>query len=70
MCFNRDVDELSISIIPKIFIYLLQLCPCETSLLILLIFSGALEQVAPRGGGCPIPRDTQGQAGWDSENLI
>ena len=27
----------------------------------------ALAQVAQRGGGCPIPGDTQGQAGWDSE---
>ena len=24
----------------------------------------ALEQVAQRGGGCPIPGDTKGQAGW------
>ena len=23
--------------------------------------------VAQRGGGCPIPGDTQGQAVWDSE---
>ena len=28
---------------------------------------GALRQVAQRGGGCPIPGDTQGQAGWGSE---
>ena len=27
----------------------------------------ALAQVAQRGGGCPIPGDTQGQAGWGSE---
>jgi len=27
----------------------------------------ALEQVAQRGGGCPILGDTQGQAGWGSE---
>ena len=27
----------------------------------------ALEQVAQRGGGCPIPRDIQGQAGPGSE---
>ena len=27
----------------------------------------ALEQVAQRGGGCPIPGDVQGQAGWGSE---
>ena len=26
-----------------------------------------LAQVAQRGGGCPIPSDTQGQAGWGSE---
>jgi len=24
-------------------------------------------QVAQRGGGCPIPEGTQGQAGWGSE---
>ena len=30
----------------------------------------ALAQVAQRGGGCPIPGDTQGQAGRDSEYLI
>ena len=24
----------------------------------------AVEQVAQRGGGCPIPEDTQGQVGW------
>jgi len=24
----------------------------------------ALAQVAQSGGGCPIPGDTQGQAGW------
>ena len=29
-----------------------------------------LAQVAPRGGGCPIPADTQGQAGLGSEHLI
>ena len=27
----------------------------------------ALAQVAQRGGGCPIPGDIQGQAGWGSE---
>ena len=27
------------------------------------------EQVAQRGGGCPIPEDIQGQAGWGSEQL-
>ena len=27
----------------------------------------ALEQVAQRGGGCPTPGDTQGQAGWGAE---
>jgi len=27
----------------------------------------ALAQVAEIGGGCPIPGDTQGQAGWGSE---
>ena len=26
--------------------------------------TGALAQVARRGGGCPIPGNTQGQAGW------
>ena len=35
-------------------------------------FSGsggeALEQVAQRGGGCPIPGDS-GQAGWGAEQL-
>jgi len=30
----------------------------------------ALAQVAQRGGGCPIPGDTRGQAGWGSEHLI
>ena len=30
----------------------------------------ALAQVAQRGGGCPIPGDTQGQAGWGSEHLM
>ena len=30
----------------------------------------ALAQVAQRGGGCPIHGDTQGQAGWDSEQLM
>ena len=30
----------------------------------------ALAQVALRGGGCPAPGDTQGQAGWDSEHLM
>ena len=36
-------------------------------------FSGsggeALEQVAQRGGGCPIPGDTESQAGWGAEQL-
>ena len=27
----------------------------------------ALEQVVQRGGGCPIPGDTEGQAGWGSK---
>ena len=26
--------------------------------------------VAQRGGGCPIPGDTEGQAGWGSEHLM
>ena len=30
----------------------------------------AVAQVAQRGGGCPIPGDTQGQAGWGSEHLM
>jgi len=30
----------------------------------------ALAQVAQRGGGCPIPGETQGQAGWGSEDLM
>jgi len=30
----------------------------------------ALEQVAQKGGGCPVPRDIQGQAGWGCELLI
>ena len=30
----------------------------------------ALAQVAQRGGGCPIPGDTQGQAGRGSEHLM
>lgn len=30
-------------------------------------FGEALEQVAQRCGGCPIPRDSQDQAGWASE---
>ena len=29
--------------------------------------SEALAQVAQRGGGCPIPGDIEGQAGWGSE---
>ena len=29
-----------------------------------------LAQVAYREGGCPIPRDTQGQAGWGSKHLM
>jgi len=41
---------------------------------IIIIFydkgSEALEQFAQRGGGCPVPGDTQGQAGWGSEHLI
>jgi len=28
--------------------------------------SEALEQVAQRGGECPIPGDIQGQVGWGS----
>lgn len=28
----------------------------------------ALAQVAQGGGGCPIPADTQDQAGWGSEH--
>ena len=30
----------------------------------------AVAQVAQKGGGCPIPGDTQGQAGWGSEYLM
>jgi len=30
----------------------------------------ALAQVAQKGGGCPVPGDTQGQAGWGSEYLM
>ena len=30
----------------------------------------ALEKVAQRGRGCPIPGDIQGQAGWSSEHLM
>ena len=30
----------------------------------------ALAQVAQRCSGCPVPGDTQGQAGQGSENLI
>ena len=30
----------------------------------------SLECVSQRGGGCPVPRDTEGQAGWGSEQLI
>ena len=30
----------------------------------------ALAQSAQRAGGCPIPRDTQGQPGWGSEPLL
>ena len=26
-----------------------------------------LEQVVQRGCGCPVPRDVQGQVGWDPE---
>ena len=29
-----------------------------------------MAQAAQRGGGCPVPGDTQGQAGWDSEHLM
>ena len=29
-----------------------------------------MTQVAQRCGGCPIPGDTQGQAGWGSEHLM
>jgi len=32
--------------------------------------SEALEQDAQRGGGYPMPEDTQGQVGWGSEQLI
>jgi len=32
--------------------------------------SEAMTQVAQRCGGCPIPGDTQGQAGWGSEHLM
>ena len=28
-----------------------------------------MAKVAQRGGGCPIPGDTRGQAGWGSEQL-
>jgi len=34
------------------------------------IICEALAQVAQRDGGCPIPADTQGQAGQDSEHLM
>jgi len=30
--------------------------------------SKALELVAQRTGGLPVPRETQSQAGWDSEH--
>ncbi len=30
----------------------------------------ALAQAAYRGGGCPIPGNTQGQAGWGLEPLM
>jgi len=30
----------------------------------------AVAQVAQTGGGCPIPGDIQGQAGWGSEHLM
>jgi len=30
----------------------------------------ALTQAAQRCGGCPIPGDTQGQAGWGCEQLM
>ena len=30
--------------------------------------SETLAQVTQRGGGCPIPGDTQGEAGWGSEH--
>lgn len=30
----------------------------------------ALEKIVQSGGGCLIPGDTQGQAGWCSEHLI
>jgi len=33
-------------------------------------FVEVLAQVAQRGIGCPIPADTQGQAGWGYEHLI
>ena len=29
-----------------------------------------LAEADQRGGGCPIPGDTQGQAGWGSEHLM
>jgi len=30
----------------------------------------ALEQIAQRGGGCPVPGDIQGQAGSGSEQAV
>lgn len=30
-------------------------------------YSGDDEALAQRAGSCPIPEDTQGQVGWDSE---
>ena len=32
--------------------------------------SEAVAQVAQRGGGCPVPGDTQGEAGPGSEHLM
>ena len=32
-----------------------------------MLIGEALAQVAQRGGGCPVLGDTQGQAGWGSE---
>ena len=31
-------------------------------------YAEALAQVVQRCGGCPIPRNAKGQAGWDSEH--
>ena len=34
------------------------------------IQTGYKEEFTQRGGGYPIPRDIQGQAGWGSEHLM